>query len=151
MTKLTITLAAIFTVISCQCLYGQLAQIHPELPAQPNPGAINIVVLGDGYTANQLGAGGGQNIFAIEASQFLDEFLNISPLTEYRNYFNVYRIDKASTTSGILQNGSILPGSAYGCNLWGEMDLQQKSGQWVKSHAAKFRLCKKLWYSIGVM
>lgn len=76
--------------------------MHPQFPAPPNPHAINIVILGDGYDEEDLGISPvGQNDFAVEADQFLAEFTGTAPFNRYLDYFNVYRIDVASVQSGI--------------------------------------------------
>ncbi|HEY9476699.1 MAG TPA: M64 family metallopeptidase [Mycobacteriales bacterium] len=57
---------------------------------------LNIVFLGDGYTASQLGTYA-QNVSSLLTSALLA----VSPLNVYRSYLNAYRIDIASPVSGI--------------------------------------------------
>jgi hypothetical protein len=55
---------------------------------------INLVFLGDGYTASQL------EQFAGDVERVTQGFFAQQPFTEYQRYFNVYRIDVASPQSG---------------------------------------------------
>ena len=64
-----------------------------------NPEAIDIVIMGDGYTDAHLGINPpGPNIFIDHADDVADELINnYSPFKEYKNYLNVYRVDVASS------------------------------------------------------
>ena len=55
---------------------------------------LDIVVLGDGYTANEL------TKYASDVETFLHEFFLQTPFAEYQRYFNVHRIDVVSNQSG---------------------------------------------------
>ncbi|MFN8343421.1 MAG: M64 family metallopeptidase [Spirosomataceae bacterium] len=55
---------------------------------------INIVILGDGYTASQ------QDQFKTNAQNITDYLFSVSPFKEYKNYFNVYIIQVPSAQSG---------------------------------------------------
>jgi IgA Peptidase M64/CARDB len=55
---------------------------------------VDIVVLGDGYTAGELGQ------YAADVETFLDGFFFATPFAEYARYFNVHRIDVESPESG---------------------------------------------------
>src|SRR5262245_39798946 len=55
---------------------------------------VDLVIVGDGYTAAELGK------FASDVDQFLAGVFAQEPFREYRNYFNVRRIDIASPESG---------------------------------------------------
>jgi hypothetical protein len=55
---------------------------------------VDLVVLGDGYTAAQSGQ------FMADASAVMQHFFSISPLNEYSNYYNLYMIATASAQSG---------------------------------------------------
>lgn len=55
---------------------------------------LDLVILGDGYTAAQ------QSDFDADTNWVYGGFFNISPLTEYKNYHNVYAIFSPSNQSG---------------------------------------------------
>jgi IgA peptidase M64 len=55
---------------------------------------VDLVVLGDGYTAADLGK------YASDVTTFLTAMLAQQPWTEYRNLLNIYRVDVTSTDSG---------------------------------------------------
>lgn len=56
---------------------------------------LNLVIMGDGYTANQ------QDAFMTTATTISNYLFSISPWSEYKNYFNVYAIKVISTESGV--------------------------------------------------
>src|SRR5215831_13884640 len=55
---------------------------------------LDLVILGDGYTASELGQ------YANDVETFVDGLFAQAPFTEYQHYFNVHRIDVTSTESG---------------------------------------------------
>ena len=55
---------------------------------------VDLVVLGDGYTAGELGQ------YAADVESFLAGFFVATPFAEYATYFNVHRIDVVSNESG---------------------------------------------------
>jgi hypothetical protein len=88
-----------FVLLSLASMAQVSDTLWPVLPALPNPAAINIVILGDGYTNGQLGDG---NLFDDHALAVKEELItNTSPFTEYANYFNIYRIDLESNETGV--------------------------------------------------
>lgn len=56
---------------------------------------INLVILGDGYQANE------QDDFITDAVNFKNALFNENPYNEYQNYFNVYAIKVISNESGV--------------------------------------------------
>src|SRR5688572_13109244 len=66
---------------------------------------INLVFMGDGYTAGQ------QTQFIADVNTILDKFFLCSPLTEYKSFFNVYAVRVVSAESGAKH-----PGSATDCS-----------------------------------
>ena len=56
---------------------------------------FSLVVLGDGYTASE------QAKFRAHLDKHLNILWSIEPFRSYRNYFNVYAVEIASTQSGI--------------------------------------------------
>src|SRR5688572_32227836 len=72
-----------------------LAQtVTPWLESGDPTKRVDIVVVGDGYTAEELGD------FASDVNQFFNGVFAQEPFREYKNYFNVRRIDIASNDSG---------------------------------------------------
>lgn len=80
----------------------------------PTGNRIDVVMLGDGYTAGQLGN------YATHVSNVVNPFFAQEPLAAYANYFNVHRVDVTSIDSGvdeidlnIFKNTAL--DMAYGC------------------------------------
>lgn len=61
----------------------------------PTNNRIDLVVLGDGYTASQLGS------YASQVSTVINGFFAQEPLNAYAPYFNVHRVDVVSNESGV--------------------------------------------------
>lgn len=57
--------------------------------------SLNLIVLGDGYTAEEL------DEFQADVDKHLNILWSIDPFRSYRNYVNVYRVDVVSAESGI--------------------------------------------------
>src|SRR5215213_468535 len=55
---------------------------------------VDIAILGDGYTSAQMGK------YRNDVQAAMTQFFNIEPFREYRNFFNVHRIDVVSSQSG---------------------------------------------------
>ena len=55
---------------------------------------IDLVILGDGYTADEL------EKFATDATRLRKDIFDEEPFREYKRYFNVWRVDVASIESG---------------------------------------------------
>lgn len=55
---------------------------------------VDLVILGDGYTAAELGA------YAANVDTLVQQFFAEAPLDEYQPYFNIRRIDVTSNESG---------------------------------------------------
>jgi hypothetical protein len=60
----------------------------------PVSNRLNIVVLSEGYTTNQLAQ------FAVDATNAVNALLSHQPYQEYSNYFNAFAIKVASNQSG---------------------------------------------------
>ncbi len=76
---------------------------------------LNVVFVGDGYTAGQLGT------YAQNVSSLLNtSLLAVSPLNVYRTYFNAYRIDIASPVSGISNDpiNGVIRNTPLGMRFW---------------------------------
>src|ERR1041384_8326286 len=55
---------------------------------------VDIAILGDGYTAAE------QQKYKDDVQNVMTRFFNENPFNEYRNFFNVHRIDVISSQSG---------------------------------------------------
>lgn len=80
----------------------------------PSSNRIDIVILGDGYTSAQMGT------YATHVNSVVNGFFSQEPLSAYRTFFNVHRVDVTSVESGvdeidlnIFRNTAL--GMAYGC------------------------------------
>jgi len=69
---------------------------------------INIVILGDGYTENQLSQ------FMNGARNATSVFFNEAPFSHYQNYFNVFAIKVPSNVSGAANDPSQLIDNYFG-------------------------------------
>lgn len=56
---------------------------------------LNLIVLGDGYTADEL------DDFHADVDKHLNVLWSLEPFRSYRNYVNVYRVDVVSNESGV--------------------------------------------------
>ncbi|MBE1489951.1 M64 family metallopeptidase [Plantactinospora soyae] len=71
------------------------ARLVPLQVTGPASERLNLVVLGDGYTAAELGK------FHADVDRHMNVQWSIEPYRSYRNYFNVYVIEIVSGESGI--------------------------------------------------
>jgi hypothetical protein len=88
--------AAVWMLALCPILAGR-AWAEPVTTIRNNGSPANrvdLVILGDGYTAGQLGQ------YALDAETVVQGFFASEAFSEYRNYFNVHRIDVTSAESG---------------------------------------------------
>jgi len=81
----------------------------------PSANRIDLVVLGDGYSAADLSSGK----YANDVQLFMDGVFAQEPYREYGSYFNVHRIDVTSADSGADHPPSVLRSTAldasYSC------------------------------------
>ena len=68
--------------------------LYTLLTNGPTAKRINVVVLAEGYTTNQLGQ------FLSDATNAVNNLLTAAPYQEYKNYFNGFAIFVASVESG---------------------------------------------------
>jgi len=66
----------------------------------PVSNRIDIVVLGDGYTAREM------NAYATHVNNAMSRFFAQEPLFSYATYFNVYGVDVVSNESGVDEPAS---------------------------------------------
>lgn len=77
--------------------YGEDEWITLQKATKGNNGGINIVLLGDGFSAKDIASGKYLN----DIKQEVEYFFGIEPYKTYRDYFNVYTAIPLSTESGI--------------------------------------------------
>lgn len=77
--------------------YNEDEWITLQKATKGNNGGINIVLLGDGYNAQDISDGSYLN----DIKQQMEYFFAIEPYKTYRQYFNVYTAIPLSTESGI--------------------------------------------------
>src|ERR1035437_9599123 len=70
------------------------ASLQTILTNGPTSNRLNVVVLSEGYTSNQLA------LFSIDATNAVNALLSHPPYQEYRAYFNAFAIKVASNASG---------------------------------------------------
>ena len=68
--------------------------MHTLLTNGPVSNRLNVVILSEGYTTNQLPQ------FLVDATNALNALLSHPPYLEYRSYFNAFAISVASNQSG---------------------------------------------------
>ncbi|HKE56053.1 MAG TPA: M64 family metallopeptidase [Pyrinomonadaceae bacterium] len=81
----------------------------------PSSNRVDIAIMGDGYTASQMGK------YQADVQQFVQAMFAQDPYREYQSYFNVHRIDVVSNQSGAdhPERNSFVDtalDAAYNCN-----------------------------------
>ncbi len=71
------------------------ATVVPLQITGPPAERLNLVIMGDGYTASQL------QKFRDDVDRNLNVQWSVEPFRSYRNYFNIYRLEIESQDSGI--------------------------------------------------
>lgn len=89
----------LLTLVS-SLLYSQTFETFKIIDNGPSDKRINLVVLGDGFTATQ------QDDFISSATDIVNYIFDESPYKEYKNYFNVYAIKVVSEESGAKHPGT---------------------------------------------
>ena len=77
--------------------YGEDEWITLQKATKGNKGGINIVLLGDGFSAKDIASGD----YLKDIKQEVEYFFGIEPYKTYRDYFNVYTAIPLSTESGV--------------------------------------------------
>ena len=62
---------------------------------------VDIVILGDGYTADELAK------YASDVEKGIDGFFSQDPFKEYQDYFNVHRVDVISIDRHLIQKCAV--------------------------------------------
>ena len=77
--------------------YGEDEWITLQKATKGNNGGINIVLLGDGFSAKDIAS----SKYLTDIKQEVEYFFGIEPYKTYRDYFNVYTAIPLSTESGV--------------------------------------------------
>lgn len=77
--------------------YGEDEYLTLQSATKGNNGGINIVILGDGYDAQDISEGE----YLADMKQQIEYFFAIEPYNTYRDYFNVYTAFPISTETGV--------------------------------------------------
>lgn len=77
--------------------YGEDEYLTLQRATKGSNGGINIVILGDGYDADDIADG----YYLADMKEEIEYFFGIEPYTTYRDYFNVYTAFPLSTETGI--------------------------------------------------
>lgn len=89
----------LFLLLSQFC-YSQVFETTAIIENGPRDKRINMVVLGDGFTASQ------QTDFITKATTLVNYVFSKAPYAQYKNYFNVYAVKVISAESGIKHPGT---------------------------------------------
>jgi len=81
-------------------LNAQTFKVDTILYSGPVNNRVNLVILGDGYTASE------QAKFLTDATTISNKFFQTVPYTEYKNYFNVFAVEAISAQSGASHSGN---------------------------------------------
>ncbi|SHK09357.1 M64 family metallopeptidase [Epilithonimonas mollis] len=79
---------------------SQIFDLVPLLESGPKDKRINLVILGDGYTASE------QTTFMQDATFVSNYLMTRPPYSNYKNYFNVYALKVISPESGVKHPGT---------------------------------------------
>ncbi|UIR56192.1 M64 family metallo-endopeptidase [Sphingobacterium sp. SRCM116780] len=107
-------LPLVFTVLFLllfQSIFAQKYEVDTLQYQGTSKDIVNLVILGDGYTQNQL------TDFEEDAKRFTTYFFQTEPFRQYSNYFNVFAIKTISKESGATHAGQ-----ATDC-VHGDIDL----------------------------
>lgn len=83
-----------FCLLLASPLHAQTFAVDTVLKNGPIADRINLVFLGDGYTADE------QVKFITDVNDILDEMFSQAPFKPYKNYFNAYAVKVISAESG---------------------------------------------------
>ncbi len=89
-----LTTSFVLWIFGTNPLFAQLFDVDTLVYNGSINQCINIVILGDGYTIDQM------NNFSVDATTLKDYILGKAPYSNYKNYFNVFTIKTPSVASG---------------------------------------------------
>ncbi len=91
-----------FLLMASAFCAAQVFETIPIIQNGSNDKRINMVVLGDGFTAAQ------QTDFTTNATTLVNYIFSKAPFAQYKNYFNVYAIKVVSAETGVKHPGTAL-------------------------------------------
>jgi IgA Peptidase M64/Calx-beta domain/Domain of unknown function (DUF4214) len=100
-------------LIACLQLVAWAEPVETVLNNGPASNRVDIAILGDGYTSNEL------QKYRTDAQTMIQRFFEEEPFKEYQSLFNVHRIDVISNQSGADHGGQTVDtalGAAYNCS-----------------------------------
>lgn len=107
--RLTFTIYSIALLLfSSLSVTAQTFEVDTLLWNAPSESAVNLVILGDGYTDTE------QDLFVDDAKNINTKFFDQSPFKEYKAYFNVIIIKVVSEESGAALDPSNLINNYFG-------------------------------------
>ena len=117
-----VALAAWVVAAAGVIFFWQHAMAQPSfvtiLTNGPSSNRLNIVLLSEGYTSNQLGQ------FLVDATNTVSALLSAPPFQEYKNYFNAFAIAVASAESGSDHPNSASYADTYFNSTYDDSDVQ---------------------------
>lgn len=90
---------------------GSVAKVETIIKNGPPEKSVDIVIAGDGYTAAQMGK------WRSDADNLIKQLMNVPPYSQYKNRFNVHRIDVASDEEGAGWIGPESKRNAFGSHF----------------------------------
>ena len=90
----------LFFLLISQLCFSQIFETIPIIENGARNKRINMVVLGDGFTAAQ------QADFVSNATTLVNYIFAKAPFAQYKNYFNVYAIKVISAETGVKHPGT---------------------------------------------
>ncbi|VAW77317.1 hypothetical protein MNBD_GAMMA13-262 [hydrothermal vent metagenome] len=92
----------VFCLFYCVSAFAYAEPITNIQNTGDSANRVDIVVLGDGYTAGEISSGK----YANDVDTAITNIFNQEPFKEYKAFFNIHRIDVTSVDSGISKPGS---------------------------------------------
>ncbi len=110
-----------------------------ELQSATVGAGINVVILGDGFIAEDMGTGGKYDQIMREA---MEHFFSEEPYKTYRNRFNVYYVNAISENTNVGDGASTIFKSLYGSGtrITGDNDMIFEYAKKVPSITDLFNL-----------
>ena len=115
MTPFNFKALGLILVLALPAVSQQAWTTVKEWDSGPDTNRLNIVIMGDGYTAAEM------PIFRAHATAFISKFLSKEPMATYKNTFNIYRVEVKSN-----QSGSDKPSACYSPEILVDTELNSK-------------------------
>lgn len=97
--------------------------------------AVDVIFLGDGYTAADYQEGGK---FNLEVAEGINEMFNVQPLKTYKKHFRVYKVGSYSVQNGVSQSDkSIVKNTVFSSSFDGGSSIST-------NHDKVYEYCKAI-------